>query len=127
MNKPAKLDDLLQAWELQMDEYSYFLDRQTGRVLSVSQEYIWIAQGLIHRKRLSDWETEAVETVFGIEKHSVRFVRLPEKAEIDDYGIMRDFSLQVKRFSQCSCRTNGIVSRRSIMGKRRCSGVKKRG
>ncbi len=96
MKKPVKLDDVLDAFELQSDAMRYFLDRRTGVVFAVLEEYLWPMENEIDLNAPYKWQQEQLELAADVEENFEHYAALPEKFEINDYEIMEDFCLRIK-------------------------------
>jgi hypothetical protein len=96
MPAPACLDDIIEALELQMDDASSFLDRETGMVETVSGELLREAEyGDGEPPHFPDWQKQEWEVAKQIVS-SDRFLSLPTKFDVHEWEIMQDFSRSVK-------------------------------
>lgn len=85
MPAPVKLSELVQSLEAQFDLVRSYLDRQTGKVVEVASESSMI-----------DVEEEDKELSELIEEDDTgRFVPLPDKFEVNEWDMMRDFAVSV--------------------------------
>jgi hypothetical protein len=96
MPASVRLDDIVDALEMQFDESSSFLDRDTGQVETVSHDLLREAEesGDDEQPDLPAWQ----EQEWKIAKRIVstdRFQKLPTKFEVHEWAIMRDFSHSV--------------------------------
>ena len=66
-----------------------YLDRQTGEVELITEADRAAADS--EDSELKDWELERAAIVRLIDEEPIRFVRLPERFEINDYRMMEDF------------------------------------
>jgi hypothetical protein len=93
----AVLDDLIDALEMQSDTLSVFLDRETGEVEEISQEFLSLAEaepGEIDL--LPDWQKEVAELAIRIQSTD-RYLELPSRFDVNEWNIMNDFCLEQKR------------------------------
>ena len=91
----VKLDVILDAIEMADDNYTYFLDLETGESVFLADELITGLdnEGLDHE----------------IEENPKRYLRLPTKFEIHEYHIMEEFiwTLKGKRADKLECAIRG--------------------
>ena len=92
----VRLNDILDALEMQLDESSSFLDQDTGRVETVSHDLLRQAEGTgaAREPDLPEWQEEEWEIAKPIVS-SERFLKLPSKFDVHEWGIMEDFSRSV--------------------------------
>ena len=90
-----KLDVILEAIEMADDNYTYFLDLETGESVFLADELI---TGL-DNERLED----------EIDENPERYLRLPTKFEIHEYHIMEEFiwTLNGERADKLECAIRG--------------------
>ena len=91
----VKLDVILDAIEMADDNYTYFLDLETGDSVFLADELI---TGL---------DNEGLEDE--IEENLERYLRLPTKFEIHEYHIMEEFiwTLKGERADKLDCAIRG--------------------
>jgi len=88
------LKDLIDGMDMQMDEYRQFLNKETGVVVSVSNEELSIAEGSEEDDAFSqypDWQREAIQQALDIDLNWENYIELPNKWEVDEYHIMEQF------------------------------------
>ena len=92
MPATVRLNDIIDALEMQLDESSSFLDRDTGRVETVSDDLLYEAEepGETGEPDLPEWQREEWETAKRIVA-SRRFLP-PTKSDVYEWAIMQDFS-----------------------------------
>jgi len=97
MGAKVKLQDVIDALDMQPDEYSAYLDLDSGEVESVSLELLNQAgeSGEGEEPDLLDWQEEEWEIAKRIASTD-RFLPLPTKDEVHEWAIMQDFTLTVK-------------------------------
>jgi len=98
MSATARLQDIVDALEMQFDESLSFLDRETGQVETVSRELMSAAEegedeGDVD---LPEWQTEEWELAKLIASSGDRFLSLPTKFDVHEWAIMEEFSQSVK-------------------------------
>ena len=92
----ARLNDIVEALEIQFDESSSFLDRDTGQVETVSKELLSEAEEPGDEELdLPEWQQQEWELAKQIVA-SDRFLKLLSKFDIHEWSIMEDFSQSVK-------------------------------
>jgi hypothetical protein len=88
---PVALSDILEAMAFQSDETTAYLHRPTGRVITVSDEAIRAAEqgddGFVEPEELAD--------ACGILASGDDYLALPDRIEIDEYGMMERFAAAV--------------------------------
>ena len=88
------LKDLIDGMDMQMDEYRQFLNKETGVVVSVSNEELSIAEDSEEDDVFSqypDWQREAIQQALDIDLNWENYIELPNKWEVDEYHIMEQF------------------------------------
>ena len=98
MSATVPLNDIVDALEMQVDEYSTFLDPDTGQVKSVSLELLREAEASDdddEEPDLPKWQQPEWEIAKRIVSTG-RFLRLPTKFDVHEWEIMQDFSNSVK-------------------------------
>jgi len=97
MPATVRLNDIVDALETQVDEFSCFLNRDTGRVETVSDDLLHLAEepGEAGEADRSEWQREEWETAKRIVSTGC-FLRLPTKFDVHEWDIMRNFSRTVE-------------------------------
>jgi hypothetical protein len=88
----VRLDDIVEALEMQIDEYSAFLDRNTGEVETVSDVLLQQADDDIEEPDLPEWQKQEWEIAKQIVVSGDRFLSLPSKFDVHECEIMQAFS-----------------------------------
>jgi Uncharacterised protein family (UPF0158) len=93
MSATVRLNDLVDALEMQFDESSSFLDRDTGQVETVSHVLLREAEesGDDEEPDLPIWQKHEWEIAKRIVSTD-RFQKLPTRFEVHEWAIMQDFS-----------------------------------
>jgi len=93
----VRLNDIVDALEMQFDESSSFVDRDTGRVETVSHVLLCDAEesGDDEEPDLPDWQKQEWE-IAKLVVSTDRFQKLPTKFEIHEWAIMQDFAHSVE-------------------------------
>jgi hypothetical protein len=97
MSAKVRLNDIVDALEVQFEEFSSFLDQDTGQVETVSRDLLREAEKCSDDEEPDlpawqerDWEV-AKRVVF-----SGRFLKLPTKLDVHEWAIMEDFASSVE-------------------------------
>ena len=92
MSATVLLKDIIDALEMQFDEWSSFLDLDTGRVETVSNDLLGEADESVGEgPDLPAWQRQEWEIAKRIVSTD-RFQRLPTKFDVHEWAIMEDFS-----------------------------------
>jgi hypothetical protein len=95
MSVTVKLEDIVEAMELQPDDYHTFLNKQTGECVTFSASEYSEAEGLeedVDPQELDEGTAQALEYLNNEED----YVSLPDEYEIDEYEMMERFCLAVE-------------------------------
>ena len=85
------LNDIIDVLEMQFDDFSSFLDRETGQVATVSHFLLREAENSGDEKLdLPSWQEQEWEIAKRIISTD-RFLELPTKVEVHEWEIMQDF------------------------------------
>jgi hypothetical protein len=91
MAVPAKVEDLVDALDMQNDQTASYFSRETGEVYVISDEAMQIAEGGTDADdALHDCEQEEIELARRI-LDSDRYVALPTSWDVDAWRIMEAF------------------------------------
>ena len=93
MPATVRLSDIVDALEMQFDESSAFLDRDTGQVETVSHLLLREAEGCGDDEEpdLPAWQKEEWD-IAKLIVSTDRFQKLPSKFEVHEWVIMQNFS-----------------------------------
>ncbi len=95
MSLPVKLSDIADAMQMQSDEIHQYLNRQTGELISVTDEEISAAEADEPLDDYPDWQRENIMLageILGTEN----YLALPDRFEINEYDMMERFCLALK-------------------------------
>ena len=87
----VKIADLVDAFELQDDSSTYYVNIRTGEVDRISKEYLRLAEGEAEGENTPDWLKDEYERCRRVIS-SVDYLALPSQYEINEYQIMRSFA-----------------------------------
>src|SRR3954454_1447863 len=95
MSATVLLKDIIDALEMQFDESSSFLDLDTGRVETVSNDFLGQADESVNEEPdLPAWQKQEWKIAKRIVSTD-RFQQLPTKFDVHEWTIMQDFSNSV--------------------------------
>ena len=107
-----KLSAILEALEMQGDETHAFLDRQTGDVVVLSDEELRAAEDGDDWSDYPEWQRDNIEQANLVRADGgSRFVALPDRFEINEWEMMRDFALSVEDEAVSSALLDAIQGR----------------
>jgi hypothetical protein len=86
------LKDIVDALEMQFDEYLNYLDRQTGKIEMVSRDELNMAEEGEADDELPQSEEHEFDVAEAIVTDPDRFEKLPTKFDIHEWEIMREFA-----------------------------------
>jgi hypothetical protein len=97
MPAPARLNDIVDALEIQFDEMPSFFDRETGKVETISLDLLREAE----ESEEEDDDPESQDEEWALAKRIAfslpdSFPRLPSKFDVDEWAIMEEFSRTVR-------------------------------
>ena len=96
MSKSVKLSDLIDGMEFQSEEMSSYLNKETGEVVSVTDDEICTADNPLEEDSL-DLDEEQIEIARDIldDVSGKKYIPLPSKYDIHEYNIMEKFCLSI--------------------------------
>jgi hypothetical protein len=92
------LEDLIEGIEMQGELIKAFLNKETGKVVSVTEEDFYYVEmedemeGEMNSE--ADWQQEQIEIARKI-RETDDYIQLPDEDEIDEYQIMKNFCLSL--------------------------------
>ena len=93
MPLPVKLSDIVAAIDFQMDEFSSYLNRNTGEIVTISDEEFRAVEDEEPLEDFPEWERENLQIAREILGDSGRvYVQLPTKWDIDEWRMMDRFA-----------------------------------
>ncbi|MDQ2944507.1 MAG: UPF0158 family protein [Acidobacteriota bacterium] len=96
--KPVRLDEIVDQLEMQFDEMSSYLDRDTGEVYVMPHDVLREVEAGDEPEHTAAWQEEQWESAKRIVE-SNSFVRLPTKWDVHEWEILREFAESVDRAS----------------------------
>jgi hypothetical protein len=91
----VSLEDVVMEMDLPNDDWSAYLNRRTGELVTVTEEDQGLVEGEEDTEDLPDWQRERLPKVREA-LESDDFLPLPSKFDIHEYRIMERFSLEVE-------------------------------
>jgi Uncharacterised protein family (UPF0158) len=92
---PVRLHELIDAVEAQSDTVSFYLDRTTGAIYTISQEAFDLAEDdTAEWDRIPDWQREEVQCARNV-SGSDRYLALPTSWDIHEWAIMQKFASSI--------------------------------
>jgi hypothetical protein len=95
MSAVVRLNDIVNALESQFEGFSSYLELDTGKVETVSDELLGKAEDGGEEPDLPDWDEDDWELAQRIVS-SDRFLALPSKFDVHEWGIMESFTYSVE-------------------------------
>ena len=96
MGTQVKLSDIVEEMELQSDQSSLYLNKETGEVVLLSDEEMLTEEEEGSSGDLPEWAEEARKVAQDILENGENYEELPSKEEIDEYRIMEGFCRSVE-------------------------------
>lgn len=99
MGLRVKLSAIIDALDFQLDESSSYLNKETGEVVTLMAEEFRAAEEEDESlKDLYGLEEEGIETARDIlaDERNMKYIALPSKFDIHEYGIMERFCLSIE-------------------------------
>lgn len=114
VDMPVDLKEIVDGMEMQSDESRTLYDRATGKVVFLPDEYVRQAEGSDEEEEAdefddpldeepaqapphqpAEWEQEMIDLARQVTGDESRFVALPDRFEIDEWRMMRDFAISL--------------------------------
>lgn len=90
----VKIKELVDEMGAQMDGIRQYLNKETGEILTVSNEDMAIVEESEEGEDFSqypEWKRESIQEAFDFLRNWDKYVELPDKWEINEYHIMEQF------------------------------------
>jgi|SRR5699024_8762708 len=93
----VRLSDLVDEMDMQMDEYFQLINKETGEIIYIMEKLVGIAEEGESYGHLPDWQQEQMELAIDFVEHdTAKYLPLPSKFDIDEYGMIEDFCFSVE-------------------------------
>ncbi len=96
MGLPAKLSEIMEAIEFQTGESTAYLNKETGEIVTISEEEFQAAEDEDSPENYPEWQQGNVKIAMEIIDSEENFLTLPTKHDIHEYLIMERFCLSIK-------------------------------
>jgi len=90
MNK-VNLKELAEQMDFMIDEYSYFVNKATGKIVYIENRFLGYAEDGEAPDNLSDWELDELQMANHLLDEWDNLIRFPNKHDLNGYGLMEDF------------------------------------
>jgi hypothetical protein len=97
----VKLSEIIGALELQFDDLSYFMNKETGEVVGIQDEEFRAAEEEEPLEKYPDWQRESIVLAGDILFSIGKYATLPTKFAVNEYSVMERFcrTLEDERLS----------------------------
>ncbi|MGD6804037.1 hypothetical protein FZC79_05575 [Rossellomorea vietnamensis] len=102
MKAKAKIEDIVEHMEFQIDEWRNLLNIETGKVVSVSTDELAAAEDGEPFDHLPQWQKEQRMEAMEVVENFEDYRELPTKFDINEYDIMKDFCFSITNEEQKS-------------------------
>ena len=97
MSVPVELTEIITGMESQMDEYTSYLDKNTGKVIAFTDMEIRAAEDDEPLENYPEWEREVIQKAREfVYDTGGEFIPLPTQFDIHEYKIMENFCYSVE-------------------------------
>ena len=107
MRTPVSLKEIAETFELDTDQFLSFVNMETGEVCSVTRDLLSAVEDSENPEEEVDyltWQKDEFEDCCRI-VNSDHFIQLPDKDDVNEWDIMRDFAEEVSRpFATLCCK-----------------------
>jgi len=97
MGKPARLDDIVNALQMNFDEVRQYVDRETGEVWAITTEELRDIEEMEESETVDEAEDPQLAAAYRVYVCDERMVELPDQQEIGEWETMREFAESVKQ------------------------------
>lgn len=97
--KPVKLKDVIEKLEFADDNFKSYYSKETGDIFSLSVEELRIAEDSEDDddfSRYPEWQRELIKEAIDVIENWEKYIELPDRYKINEYGIMEDFCLSIR-------------------------------
>jgi len=94
MPDKVKLSDIIDYMQMQNEEVSSYLNKETGELITLSNEVFEAAEEDQPLENFQDWQQEEIKTAAEI-METDKYVQLPSSFEIHEYKIMERFCFSI--------------------------------
>ena len=87
---PININEIASELEIQSESHPSYLNRETGEIVTIPEEFFSVAESGEDFSSYPDWEKELIEAAEDV-LASEKYVPLPSEFDIHEYRIMEDF------------------------------------
>ncbi len=95
MNKPVKLEEIINALEIQNDTSMAFFNKITGEVRVIDEEEYRAAEEDKDLMGYPAWQRDVIKIAKDLIDNEDNYIYLPSKYDINEYEIMQNFCLSI--------------------------------
>jgi len=96
MGLPVKLSEIMEAIEFQTEESAAYLNKETGEIVTISEEEFQAAEDEDSPENYPEWQQDNIKIAMEILDNEENFPTLPARDDIHEYLIMETFCLSIK-------------------------------
>jgi hypothetical protein len=104
----VKLEQIMEAMEMQPEESHSYLNLETGEVVNVSDEALWIAEDGENYDHLPEWQQDEVKIAYDIAERFDRYSPLPTRFDINEYDMIEGFCYSLSDHTKQDVLLNSI-------------------
>ena len=100
----VNLKELAEQMDFMMDEWSHYVNRVTGEIISVENRHLRYAEDPDEiPERIAEWERDAIKQASAILESWDDLICFPRKYDLNEYGMMEDFigTVRDKHIREC--------------------------
>lgn len=106
------LKELAEQMDSMMDEWSYFVNKNTGEIISVADRHLGFAEEPEEvPERIAEWEHDEIEQAAALLEKWDELIRFPSKYELREYDMMEAFIETVQDVHIRDCLSVAIEGR----------------
>ncbi len=92
----VKIKKIVDELEMIFDEHSSYFNISDGEVYTVSNEEMSAAEEEDPLENFPDWQQDNIKIAQSIIGDEDRYIELPSKSDVNEYGIMENFCYSIK-------------------------------
>ena len=106
------LKELAEQMDCMMDEWSYYVNKKTGEILSIADRHISFAENPENiPEKIAGWERNEIEQAAAILDGWADLIRFPSKYDMNEYRMMEGFIRTVRDLHTRDCLEVAIEGR----------------
>lgn len=95
-NKPVPLSEIVDAMDCQTDEMASYLYKETGKIITISDETMRAAKENEPLEDRPQWQQKAITEAHDFLRNEKEYIPLPTQFDIHEYEIMERFCLSLE-------------------------------